>query len=380
MDRSVLQGRRVGLGVGGGIAAYKAAELVRELQRSGAQVRVAMTPSAREFVGPLTFQALSGHPVLTDILDASQEAAFGHIEFARWSELFVVAPATADLLARIVAGMGNDALAATLLAYRGTVLLAPAMNTAMWEHPATQRNLAVLAKDARYRFVGPGAGLLACGEVGSGRLSEPEQIVDAAAELLGEGPLSGMRVLVTAGPTREFLDPVGTVERTGLEVVDVVSAEEMRDAVLSRLEQTDVLVATAAVSDWRPAHRAGQKIKKDDPSADAPLALARTPDVLALAAERTRSLSRRPLIVGFAAETENVVENATAKLLRKGLDLIVANDVSRTDAGFGVDTNSVVIVDRAGGRLELSGTKDVVAAGLWDRIAALRSTPAVATP
>jgi phosphopantothenoylcysteine decarboxylase/phosphopantothenate--cysteine ligase len=222
-----------------------------------------------------------------------------------------------------------------------------------------------------------------------------------------------MRVLVTAGPTREYLDPVrfisnpstgkmglaiaraarargarvtvvlgpvGTVDRTGLDVVDVVSAEEMRDAVLPRLEQTDVLVATAAVSDWRPAHRADQKVKKDDPAADAPLALARTPDVLALAAERTRSLSRRPLIVGFAAETENVVENATAKLLRKGLDLIVANDVSRADAGFGVDTNSVVIVDRAGGRLELSGTKDAVAAGLWDRIAALRSTPAVATP
>jgi len=412
MDRSVLQGRRIGLGVGGGIAAYKAAELVRALQRSGAQVRVAMTPAATSFVTPLTFQALSGHPVLTDILDASQEAAFGHIEFARWCELFVVAPATADLLARIVAGMGNDALAATLLAYRGTVLLAPAMNTAMWEQPATQRNLAVLARDAKYRFVGPGAGLLACGEVGSGRLSEPEQIVDAAAELLGEGPLAGMRVLVTAGPTREFLDPVrfisnpstgkmglavaraarargarvtvvlgpvGAVERAGLEVVDVVSAEDMRDAVLPRLEHTDVLVATAAVSDWRPAHRADQKVKKDEPGADAPLALLRTPDVLALAAERARGLARRPLIVGFAAETENVVENATAKLLRKGLDLIVANDVGRSDAGFGVDTNAVVLVDRAGGRLELSGTKDAVAAGLWDRIQALRTAATAAT-
>ncbi|HTS80221.1 MAG TPA: bifunctional phosphopantothenoylcysteine decarboxylase/phosphopantothenate--cysteine ligase CoaBC [Myxococcaceae bacterium] len=413
MDRSVLQGRRIGLGVGGGIAAYKAAELVRALQRAGAQVRVSMTPAATSFVTPLTFQALSGHPVLTDILDASQEAAFGHIEFARWSELFVVAPATADLLARMVAGMGNDALAATLLAYRGTVLLAPAMNTAMWEHAATQRNLAVLAKDVRYRFVGPGAGLLACGEVGSGRLSEPEQIVGAAAELFAEGPLAGARVLVTAGPTREFLDPVRFisnpstgkmglavaraarargarvtvvlgpvtgVDRTGLEIVDVVTAEDMRDAVLSRLAQTDVLVATAAVSDWRPAHRAEQKLKKDDPAADAPLELLRTPDVLALAAERVRGLPHRPLLVGFAAETENVVENATAKLLRKGLDLIVANDVTRPDAGFAADTNSVVIVDRAGGRLELSGTKDAVSAGLWDRIAALRSAPALAAP
>jgi phosphopantothenoylcysteine decarboxylase/phosphopantothenate--cysteine ligase len=168
------------------------------------------------------------------------------------------------------------------------------------------------------------------------------------------------------------LGPVGSVDRSGLEIIDVVSAEDMRDAVLPRLERTDVLVATAAVSDWRPAHRAEQKVKKEDPAADAPLALLRTPDVLALAAERVRGLARRPLIVGFAAETENVVENATAKLLRKGLDLIVANDVTRSDAGFGADTNSVVIVDRGGGRLELSGTKDAVAAGLWDRIAALR--------
>ena len=404
MDRSVLQGRRVGLGVGGGIAAYKAAELVRALQRSGAQVRVAMTPAATSFVGPLTFQALTGHPVLTDILDPSQEAAFGHIEFARWSELFVVAPATADLLARIVAGMGNDALAATLLAYRGTVLLAPAMNTAMWENAATQRNLAVLAKDARYRFVGPGAGLLACGEVGSGRLSEPEQIADAAAELLAEGPLAGTRVLVTAGPTREFLDPVrfisnpstgkmglavaraarargaqvtvvlgpvSGVDRSGLEVVDVVSAEDMRDAVLSRLDQVDVLVATAAVSDWKPAHRARQKRKKTDAGSDAPLELTRTPDVLALASERVRRLKKRPLLVGFAAETEDLLENASAKLLGKGLDLVVANDVSRPDAGFGTETNTVVVVDRSGGRVELSGTKDVVAAGIWDRLAAL---------
>jgi len=176
------------------------------------------------------------------------------------------------------------------------------------------------------------------------------------------------------------LGPVGSVDRSGLDIIDVVSAEDMRDAVLPRLEHTDVLVATAAVSDWRPAHRAEQKVKKEDPAADAPLALLRTPDVLALAAERARGLSRRPLIVGFAAETENMVENATAKLLRKGLDLIVANDVSRSDAGFGVDTNSVVIVDRAGGRLELSGTKDDVAAGLWDRIAALRSTASLAVP
>jgi len=404
MDRGGLHGRRIVLGVGGGIAAYKAAEVVRALQKSGAAVRVAMTPAATAFVTPLTFQALSGHPVLHDVLDPSQDAAFGHIDLARWGELFLVAPATADLLARIVAGMGNDAVTSTLLAYRGTVLLAPAMNTAMWEQSSTQRNLRVLAADARFRFVGPGAGLLACGEVGQGRLSEPEQIVDAAAQLFAEGPLAGRHVLVTAGPTREFLDPVrflsnpstgkmglaiaraarargarvtvvlgpvGTVDRTGLEVVEVVSAEDMRDAVLSRLDAVDVLVATAAVSDWKPAQRAKQKRKKGDPAADAPLELARTPDVLALASERVRRLKKRPLLVGFAAETENVVENASAKLLRKGLDLVVANDVSRPDAGFAADTNTVVVVDRSGARVELSGTKDFVAAGVWDCIQAL---------
>jgi phosphopantothenoylcysteine decarboxylase/phosphopantothenate--cysteine ligase len=327
MDRSVLHGRRIGVGVGGGIAVYKAAELVRGLQRAGASVRVAMTPAAQAFVTPLTFQALSGHPVLTDTLDPSQDAAFGHIDFARWCELFILAPATADLLARVVAGMGNDSVTTSLLAYRGPVLLAPAMNTVMWENSATQRNLAVLAAEARVRFVGPGAGLLACGEVGQGRLSDPEEIVDAAAALFGEGPLAGRRVLVTAGPTREFLDPVRFlsnpstgkmglavaraarargaqvtvvlgpvtgVDRTGLEVVDVVSAEEMRDAVLPRLEQTDVLVATAAVSDWRPAARAAQKVKKSEQGAESPLELVRTPDVLALAGERVRGLVRRP--------------------------------------------------------------------------------------
>jgi phosphopantothenoylcysteine decarboxylase / phosphopantothenate---cysteine ligase len=175
------------------------------------------------------------------------------------------------------------------------------------------------------------------------------------------------------------LGPVSGIDRAGLEIVDVVSAEDMRDAVLPRLERIDVLVATAAVSDWRPAQRAEQKLKKGEPGADAPLELSRTPDILALAAERVRGLAHRPLLVGFAAETENVVENATAKLLRKGLDLIVANDVTRTDAGFGADTNTVVIVDRAGGRFELSGTKDVVAAGLWDRIQAVRSAAALAT-
>ncbi|MBN1207971.1 MAG: bifunctional phosphopantothenoylcysteine decarboxylase/phosphopantothenate--cysteine ligase CoaBC, partial [Myxococcaceae bacterium] len=208
MDASALQGRRVVVGVGGGIAAYKACELVRELGRAGAQVRVAMTEAAQQFVTPLTFQALSGHPVLTNYFDPAQEGNFGHLDLARWAELYVVAPATADLLARVRAGMAGDAVTTSLLAFRGPVVLAPAMNVAMWENPLTQQNVAALLADPRFTLAGPGAGLLACGDVGAGRLAEVMDIVAAAAARLGRGPLAGRGVLLTAGPTREFLDPV----------------------------------------------------------------------------------------------------------------------------------------------------------------------------
>ena len=392
MDASALKGRRVIVGVGGGIAAYKACELVRELGRAGAEVRVAMTEAARQFVTPLTFQALCGHPVLTDYFDPAQEGNFGHLDLARWGDAFVVAPATADLLAKLRAGFGGDAVTTSLLAFKGPVVLAPAMNVAMWENARTQENVASLLADPRFTGVGPGAGMLACGDVGSGRLADVGAIVSAVAARLGGGPLQGKTVLVTAGPTREFLDPVrfisnpstgkmgmalahearalgatvtvvlgpvGPVDRTGLEVVDVVSAEDMAREVLSRVESADAFIATAAVSDWRPETRAPQKVKKGEGPEN--LKLVRTPDVLLEASRKVAGKAKRPVLVGFAAETERVVEHAREKLERKGLDAIVANDVTAAGAGFGTETNRVTVISRTGPDHVLEGTKRAVA-------------------
>lgn len=397
MDLSALKGRRVMVGVGGGIAAYKACELVRELQRAGAEVRVSMTAGAQQFVTALTFQSLSGHAVQTDVFDPSQEAAFGHIDLARWAELVVIAPATADLIARIRAGFGNDALTTTLLAYRGTVLLAPAMNTAMFENPQTQQNLTALAQNPKYRTVEPGSGLLACGEIGKGRLAEVKDIAAAAAQLFAEGPLSGKHVLVTAGPTREFLDPVRFIsnpstgkmglaiaqaarrlgakvtvvlgpvpeaDRAGLEVIDVVTAEQMAEAVLTRVNEADVFVATAAVSDYRAETPSPQKRKKGE--GPETVVFVRTPDVLLEASKRVAALPSRPLLVGFAAETQDLVQHAQEKLVKKNLDFIVANDVTRPGAGFGGDSNHVLVIGRSGAPVELSGTKREVAERVWE--------------
>lgn len=387
------------MGVGGGIAAFKACLVVRELQRAGAEVRVAMTQAATEFVTPLTFQSLSGHSVLTNYFDPAQEVSWGHLDLARWAELYVVAPATADLLARIKSGMANDAVTTSLLACRGKILLAPAMNTAMWDNPITQQNVKALLMDARYRIVGPDSGLLADGDSGAGRLSEPEEIVKAAAAFAGEGPLRGKRVLLTAGPTREHLDPVrfisnpstgkmglavahaaralgahvtvvlgpvANADKTGLEVIDVTTAEQMRDAVLERIERADYFIATAAVSDYRPATVAPQKLKKSD--ADEPVTFVRTPDVLAEASRRVTALARRPVLVGFAAETERVIEYALQKLVAKNLDFIVANDVSAPGAGFGGDANTVTLLSRGGQRVEAKGSKREVADAIWNTL------------
>ena len=411
MERGVLDGRRVVVGVGGGIAAYKACELVRALRRARAEVRVAMTPAAQAFVTPLSLQSLSGHPVLTEPFDAASEAGFGHLALARWGELFVVAPATADLVARIRAGMANDAVTTPLLAFQGPVLLAPAMNVAMWDNPLTTANVAALRLEGRYRLVGPATGLLADGDTGPGRLAEVEEILDACAELLAQGPLAGRTVLVTAGPTREFFDPVrflsnpstgkmglavaqaarrrgarvvvvlgpsSGLDTGGLEVLDVVTAQQMRDAVVAWVASVDFFVAAAAVSDWRPAERAPQKRKKGSAPAES-LQLERTPDVLAEAADAVRGAARRPVLVGFAAETERLLENASAKLLRKGLDAIVANDVGRAGTGFAADTNAVTVLSRNGERLELSGTKREVAECLWDFLLASLELPARAS-
>lgn len=397
MSLGGLKAKRVALGVGGGIAAYRAADLVRELRHAGAEVRVAMTESAQKFVTPLTFMSLSGNPVLTDYFDAAQEGLFGHLQLARWADLYVVAPATADLLARLRAGMANDAVATSLLAFRGPVLLAPSMNMAMYENRITQENLKALTADPRFSVVGPGVGLLADGDVGPGRLAEPEEIVLALAKLASRGPLSAAKVLVTAGPTREFLDPVrflsnpstgkmglaiadaakalgaevtvilgpvGEAQSTGAEIVRVTSAEEMDGEVLKRISEVDYFVAAAAVSDYRPRTRASQKLKKSD--SDEKLVLMRTPDVLADASKKVARLPRKPMLVGFAAETERLAENAQAKLLKKGLDVIVANDVSQPGAGFAVDTNRVTVLSRRGDRKELAGTKADVARQIWD--------------
>lgn len=397
MTSPVLQGKRIAVGVGGGIAAYKAGDFVRELRRQGASVRVAMTKAAQEFITPLTLQSLSGEAVLTDYFDVGQEEKFGHLHLSRWADAYVVLPATADLLARIAAGMANDAVTTSLLAFRGPVLLAPAMNTAMWDSPATQRNLALLRSTPSMHFVGPAAGPLADGDVGMGRLSDLPDLVEGVRGLFSGAPLTGQRVLITAGPTREAMDPVrfisnpssgkmglalaevahargasvtvvlgpvGDVGAQPFEIVRVTTADEMLDAVMRRVEQADVFVAAAAVSDWKPAQVSSQKEKKTE--GPQTLTLVRTPDVLMTASTKVQANARRPLLVGFAAETHDVLAYAKGKLTRKGLDFIVANDVSAPGAGFGVDTNHVTLLGADGSTHAAQGSKREVAARLWD--------------
>ncbi|GMU60874.1 MAG: phosphopantothenoylcysteine decarboxylase [Myxococcaceae bacterium] len=401
MSTNYLEGRRIAVGVGGGIAAYKVGDLIRELRRQGASVRAAMTKAAQEFITPLTLQSLSGQPVLTDYFDVTQEEQFGHLHLARWADAFVIAPATADLLARIRLGLANDAVTTSLLAFRGPVLLAPAMNTAMWENAATQENVRALLLQPRFRMVGPGVGPLADGDVGPGRLAELPELIEAASALGAAGPLAGKKVLVTAGPTQEPIDPVrfvsnpstgkmglavaevarargasvtvvlgpvGDVPRDGLDVVPVRTAEQMLAAVMARVESADVFVAAAAVSDWRPAAPSDKKTKKGEgPEA---LSLVRTPDVLATASKKVHANARRPLLVGFAAETHDVVDYAKEKLQKKRLDFIVANDVTQEGAGFGADTNRVTILGADGSRQDAAGEKREVASRLWDIVAA----------
>jgi phosphopantothenoylcysteine decarboxylase / phosphopantothenate---cysteine ligase len=388
-----VSGRRVLLCVGGGIAAYKSCELARLLVKAGAQVRVALTPAAQRFVSALTFQALTGSPVASDLFSLELELAAGHVALADWAELAVVAPATANLLARLRAGQADDAAAAALLAIDPhRWLVAPAMNEKMWASPAVAENVAVL-RERGARVVGPEVGEMAeRSHVGPGRMSEPAAIFAAADAALAPRDLEGVAVLVTAGPTREMLDPVrflsnpssgrmgyalaeaardrgarvtlisGPVELpaiAGVPLVRVVSAEDLARAVDQHLDGARVLVMAAAVSDQRPKTRAVHKIKKQP--GEETLTLVRTPDVLAGVAAR----ARRPLLVGFAAESENVEENAREKLKRKGLDLIVANDVA--DA-FGKDTNRVLVLGKDGARCELSGTKLSLAHAIWNMV------------
>ena len=366
-------GKRILLGVTGGIAAYKSAELVRELRRQGHEVQVVMTEGARAFVQPLTYQALSGHPVRESLLDPEAEAGMGHIELAKWADLVLVAPASADIMAKLACGLADDLLTTLCLATDAPIALAPAMNQAMWRNARTQRNRALLEDDPQFRLWGPEAGDQACGDTGPGRMLEPAVLVQEVAAM-AEQTLAGVRLVITAGPTREALDPVryisnhssgrmgfalaeaaseqgadvtlvaGPVEQptpAGVTRIDVTSALEMKEAVDQAVSAgADWFIATAAVADYRPVAVADQKMKKQS-GAEAPvIELEENPDILAGVAARSR---QRPLTIGFAAETRNVAEYARDKLSRKGLDLIVANDVSAPGLGFNSDNNAVEV-------------------------------------
>lgn len=370
-----LYRKRIVLGVGGGIAAYKSAELIRRLRDQGAEVQVVMTQAGREFITPLTLQALSGHPVHLDLLDPAAEAAMGHIELARWADLVLIAPATADLMARLAQGIANDLLTTLALATDAPLALAPAMNQAMWRDPATQANARLLAERGLSLF-GPAEGSQACGDVGPGRMLEPGEIAERVAGCFQGGRLTGRHVLITAGPTQENIDPVRYITNhssgkmgfalaeaaaeAGARVtlvsgpvhlptpdrvdrIDVVSARDMLAACKAAMP-CDLLIAAAAVADYRPEVVAPQKLKKDPSNGDGLLLqLVRNPDILATLAQRPD----RPFSVGFAAETENLLEYATRKLKAKNLDLIVANDVANPGIGFNSEENAVTVIDRA---------------------------------
>ncbi len=373
-----MQGKRILLGVTGGIAAYKSPDLVRRLRERGAEVQVVMSAGAQQFVTPLTFQAVSGRPVRSDLWDSAAEAAMGHIELARWADLVLVAPATAGFLARLATGQADDLLTTLCLATQAPIAVAPAMNQAMWGNAATRANVATLQQRG-IRILGPAEGDQACGETGPGRMLEPLDIVRHVAEwLVPKGPLSGRRVLITAGPTRERIDPVRFISNrssgkmgfavaqaardAGAEVVlisgpvslatppgvrrvDVESAADMLEAVLREVDQADIFISTAAVADYRPVRPADQKIKKTADRMD--LEMEKTVDILGTVAARTV----RPFVVGFAAETESVEQHARTKLLKKNLDMIAANEVGDAKA-FDTDDNQLTVLWR-GGRREL---------------------------
>jgi len=407
-----MQGKRILLGVTGGIAAYKSPDLVRRLRDRGAEVQVVMTGGAREFVTPTTFQAVSGRTVRSDLWDAAAEAAMGHIELARWADAVLIAPASADFLARLATGQANDLLSTLCLATEAPIAVAPAMNHVMWANAATRTNVATLAQRGVQVF-GPAEGDQACGEIGEGRMLEPVDLAERVLALLpASGALAGRRVLITAGPTRERIDPVRFVSNRssgkmgfavaqaareagatvvlvagpvslptppGVARIDVESAADMLAAVLRELPGTDIFISTAAVADYRPARAAEQKIKKTAESLE--LAMERTTDVLATVAAR----ADRPYAVGFAAETESVEQNARTKLMKKNLDMIAANEVGH-DKAFDCDDNQLIVLSRNGrhelpraGKLTLArGLIALIEQDLAARAAARKRGPALA--
>ncbi|RLA49146.1 MAG: bifunctional phosphopantothenoylcysteine decarboxylase/phosphopantothenate--cysteine ligase CoaBC [Gammaproteobacteria bacterium] len=390
-----LFNRNVLLGVSGGIAAYKSAELVRQLQERGASVRVIMTRGAREFITPLTLQALSGNPVHTELLDTGAEQGMGHIELARWADLLLIAPATADLIARLSAGRADDLLTTAALATPAPLMLAPAMNQQMWKDPATIANISQLSERGVH-LVGPAAGQQACGDVGPGRMEAPPVIAEAAARLFENGLLAGTRIIITAGPTREALDPVrylsnhssgkmgyalaqaavdagatttlvsGPVSLTPPEHVRclrVESAGEMLEKCLELVPECDIFIACAAVADYRPAAIEQQKIKKGPEQVT--LHLVRNSDIVAVVAAGDNS----PFTVGFAAETNDVLNYARDKMQRKGLDMIVANDVSDPSIGFNSDHNEATVLWRDGEQVLARSSKSTIARQIVELIA-----------
>lgn len=408
----VFQNKRILLGVTGGVAAYKACALASYLTQAGAQVDVVMTEAATRFVMPLTFQSLTGRPVYTTLWGAL-DAALGedatlpthivHVGLAEAADLMVIAPATANTLAKLAAGLADNLLTTLALAARCPLLVAPAMDGGMWAHPATQANVAAL-RERGVRFAGPARGRMASGLEGEGRMVEPDELVGHVRLTLGQnGPLAGRKVIVTAGPTREPLDPVRFISNpssgkqgfalaqaaldrgaqvtliagptslptpVGAQRIEVITAEQMKEAVLAASAEADLLLMAAAVGDYRPESAAPHKIKKDEPHLT--LRLERTDDILAaVAAQKARTRTPR-VAVGFAAESERLMENARAKLEAKGLDLIVANDVTALGAGFATETNRVVILDREGGIEELPlMSKAAVAEAIIERVVRL---------
>lgn len=388
----------IAVGVCGGIGAYKSVEVVRGLQKQGHDVVAVMTRAARKFVGELTFEAITRHRVLKSQFEPGANADIEHIALASTIDLLIVAPATANILGKFANGIADDFLTSLYLATKAPVLVAPAMNTNMLEHAAVQRNLEMLAARGTY-FVEPGAGYLACGWIGKGRLAEPADIVVAAGQILTPaGPLRGKTVVVTAGPTREAIDPVRFIGNrssgkmgyalagaararganvvlisgptdlqppAGVEVVRVTTAAEMRDAAVPRAARADVVIMAAAVADYAPVDASRQKIRKT--SETLTLSLVRTPDILAEIGTQ-RAGADRPLLIGFAAETADVVASARRKQREKGADLIVANDVSRADAGFEVDTNEVTLVSSAGEETLPLQSKSAIAVQIIQRI------------
>ena len=398
-----MEPRRILLAISGGIAAYKAPELVRQLKRAGHEVRCMLTPEAERFVSALSLQAVSGESVRRDLFDPGEEGEIDHIGLADWADLVLVAPATANLLAKMAHGLADDLVTAVLLATRAPILVAPAMNVNMWSHPATQSNLATL-RERGVATVGPDAGELACGWEGLGRMSDPSVIAEAAASRLVPASLDGVGVLVTAGGTAEPIDAVRSVTNRssgkmgfaiaaeaarrgarvtlvagvtslptphGVERVDVGSALEMRDAVLAAFDASEIVVKAAAVADFRPMNVSDRKIKKEQMAEGErmTLELVQNPDIL----QEISAKKGDRTIVGFAAESHDVIAAAQRKLARKGCDLIVANDISRADAGFEVDENAVLFVWPNGEVEELPLLpKTGVAAQLFDRVEKLR--------